>query len=86
MSRLNVAIPQAIGNSVFHEITRDFRALLQTSRQVLGDRHPLTTACLHASQFPSDRMSYRLVWDQFEVLSFMQRCELLQTLRNQARF
>ncbi len=84
MTQPGLLTHEAVGSSVFQEITRNFRATLRACKSVLGDKHPLTTACLHASLFPTDRMSFRMVWDQFEALSFAQRAEMMEALRNQA--
>jgi hypothetical protein len=73
---------ESVGNSVFSELTRDFRATQRAAKRVLGDQHVLTTMCTHAAQFPSDRMSSRMVWDQFAALPLAQRTELLQALRS----
>jgi len=74
----------AVGNSVVAEICRDFRATLKAVKRVLGDKHMMTTVCLHACVFPTDRMSLRMVWDQFQALDVAQRAEILQTLRTRA--
>ena len=85
MSKPAVLVPDiALGNSVFIEITRDFRATLRAVKRVLGEKHMLTTVCLHACVFPTDRMSLRMVWDQFQALHVAQRADILQTLRNRA--
>jgi hypothetical protein len=80
-----VAMPDlALGSSVFAEICRDFRATLKAVKRVLGDKHMMTTVCLHACVFPTDRMSLRMVWDQFQALSVLERADILQGLRNRA--
>jgi hypothetical protein len=84
MSHHGLLIPGSIGNSVFSEITRNFRPTLRASKRSLGERHPFTTACLHASLFPSDRMSFKMVWSQFETLSPEHRTNFLQSLRSGA--
>jgi hypothetical protein len=85
MSKPAVVMPDiAIGNSVFVELSRDFRATLKASKRVLGDKHMFTTVCLHACVFPTDRMSLRMVWDQFQALPFPQRADIMQALRNRA--
>lgn len=85
MSRPATIMPEVgLGNSVFAEITRDFRATLKAVKRVLGDKHMLTTVCLHACVFPTDRMSLRMVWDQFQALPVAQRADILQTLRSRA--
>lgn len=71
-----------IGNSVYAEITKDFKGMFRASQRVLGERHMLTTVCLHAMTFPTDRMSLRMVWDQFQELPVGQRLEILQEYRN----
>jgi hypothetical protein len=73
---------ESIGNSVYHELTRDFRITLRAAKRVLGEGHLWTNVCRHASIFPTDRMSLRLVWSQFEALPFAQRMEILQAIRN----
>jgi hypothetical protein len=83
MSRNGLLKPEsAVRNSVFQELTQDFRATLRTAKRILGDNHSLTTACLHACTFPTDRMSLRMVWDQFEALPVAQRAEIMQRLRS----
>jgi hypothetical protein len=82
MARSDVLTREPIGNSVYYELTRNYRITFRAAKRVLGERHMLTTACLHASLFPSDRMSGRMVWDQFEALSLTDRTDLLQVLRN----
>ena len=72
----------ANGDSVFTEITRNFQNTLKASKLVLGDTHLLTTACLHASVFPTDRMSLKMVWEQFQALPVGYRAEMLQVLRS----
>ncbi len=80
-----VAVPDiALGNSVVAEICRDFRATLKAVKRVLGDKHMMTTVCLHACVFPTDRMSLRMVWEQFQALSVLERADILQALRNRA--
>lgn len=74
----------ALGNSVFAEICRDFRATLKAVKRVLGDKHIMTTVCLHACVFPTDRMSLRMVWDQFQALPVADRADILQALRSRA--
>ena len=84
MSR-HAAMPNlALGNSVVAEICRDFRATLKAVKRVLGDKHMMTTVCLHACVFPTDRMSVRMVWDQFQALDVAERADILQALRNRA--
>lgn len=73
-----------LGNSVFTEISRDFRSTLKATKRVLGDKHLMTTVLLHACVFPTDRMSLKMVWDQFEALPVAQRAEILQHLRSRA--
>lgn len=75
-------VRDTLGNSVFLELTRDFRMTLRAAKRLLGERHLLTTACHHASIFPTDRMSLRMVWDQFEALTLPQRAEMLQCIRS----
>ena len=70
------------GNSVYVELTRDYRATFRAAKRTLGDRHIMTTLCLHAAQFPTERMSGRMVWDQFAALPLIQRTDLLQVLRS----
>ena len=85
MSKPAVLMPDiATGNSVFVELSRDFRATLKAVKRVLGDKHMLTTVCLHACVFPTDRMSLRMVWDQFQALPVAQRADILQALRSRA--
>ncbi len=74
----------AVRNSVYVELMKDFRITLRTAKRVLGDKHPMTTVCLHALSFPSDRMSLKMVWEQFEALPVAQRAEFLLTLRTTA--
>jgi hypothetical protein len=72
-------------NSVFPEITRNFRATLRAAKPILNDeKHPFITACLHACIFPTDRLSLQLVWSQFEQLSVGNRIEILSALRKSA--
>lgn len=85
MNHTGTVLPELAHNSILAEISRDFWVTLRTAKRLLGLRHPLVTACLHASQFPSDRMSYKLVWSEFNALTITQRNELLQALRNQHR-
>lgn len=73
-----------IGNSVFAEITRDFRATLKAARRVVGDKNMMTTTLLHACVFPTDRMSLKMVWDQFAALPVAQKADILQFLRSRA--
>lgn len=73
-----------LGNSVFTEISRDFRATLRAVKRVLGDKHIMTTTLLHACVFPTDRMSLKTVWDQFAALPVAQRADILQYLRSRA--
>lgn len=82
MTKADLLARESIGNSVFQELTHDFRATLRAAKRVLGDRHLLTNACVHASIFPTDRMSLRMVWDQFAALPFAQRAEMLQVIRS----
>lgn len=82
MTKTELLVRESVGNSVFHELTRDFRLTLRAAKRVLGEGHLLTNACTHASIFPTDRMSLRLVWDQFEALPFAQRMEILQAIRS----
>lgn len=83
MSRPTVLVPEhAFCDSVFMEITRDFRSMLKATKHVLGDKHMMTTVCLHACVFPTDRMSLRMVWEQFQALPVAQRAEILQVFRN----
>jgi hypothetical protein len=84
MSRQTAMPNIAFGNSVFAEICRDFRATLKAVKRVLGDKHMMTTVCLHACVFPTDRMSLRMVWDQFQALDVAQRADILQALRSRA--
>jgi len=74
----------ALGNSVFAELSRDFRATLKAVKRVLGDKHMMTTVCLHACVFPTDRMSLRMVWEQFQALPVADRADILQALRTRA--
>ncbi|WP_373532787.1 hypothetical protein [Vampirovibrio sp.] len=73
-----------LGNSVFTEISKDFRCTLKAVKHVLGDKHMMTTMLLHACVFPTDRMSLKMVWDQFGSLPVAQRADILQQLRNRA--
>jgi hypothetical protein len=85
MSRLGLMPSEsAIRNSVFNEISKNFRCTLRAAKRVMGDRHALTTACLHACTFPTDRMSLRMVWEQFEALPVNKRAEVLLVLRTSA--
>jgi hypothetical protein len=71
-----------LGNSVFTEISRDFRCTLKAVKHVLGDKHMMTTMLLHACVFPTDRMSLKMVWEQFGALPVAQRADILQQLRS----
>ena len=82
MTKAELLERESIGNSVFRELTHDFGVTLRASKRVLGERHLLTTACVHASIFPTDRMSLRMVWDQFAALPLPQRADMLQTIRS----
>lgn len=82
MTKADLLIRESVGNSVFQELTRDFRITLRAAKRVLGEGHLFITACTHASIFPTDRMSRRMVWDQFEALPFAQRTEILQAVRS----
>lgn len=73
-----------LGNSVFTELSRDFSCTLKAVRHVLGDKHIMTTVLLHACVFPTDRMSLKMVWDQFAELPVAHRADILQHLRNRA--
>lgn len=73
-----------LGNSVFTELSRDFHCTLKATRRVLGDKHIMTTILLHACGFPTDRMSLKMVWDQFAALPVAQRADILQYLRSRA--
>lgn len=85
MSRYGLMTPDtAIGNSVFREMTSDFRTTLRAAKRVLGDRHEFTTVCLHACTFPTDRMSLRMLWEKFQALPVAQRAELMLVLRTRA--
>lgn len=85
MSRNSVMANElAIGNSVFTELTRDFRVTLKAVKRVLGEKHIMTTTCLHACVFPTDRMSLKMVWDQFSALPVAQRADILLSLRSRA--
>ena len=72
---------EPVGNSVYNELVRDFRSTWRAAKSALGDQHVLTTMCHHAALFPNERMSSRMVWDQFAALPLTQRAELLQVLR-----
>jgi hypothetical protein len=82
MTKADLLVRESIGNSVFQELTRDFQVTLRAAKRVLGEGHLLTTVCTHASIFPTDRMSLRMVWDQFEALPFAQRTEIMQAVRS----
>lgn len=84
MSRQASMPDVALGNSVFAELCRDFRATLKAVKRVLGDKHMMTTVCLHACVFPTDRMSLRMVWEQFQALPVAARADILQALRSRA--
>ena len=71
----------AIRNSIFPEITRNFRATLRAAKPYLEDKHPFSNACLHACIFPTDRMSLQMVWQEFERLPVGKRIEILAALR-----
>jgi hypothetical protein len=71
-----------LGNSVFTEISKDFRCTLKAVKHVLGDKHMMTNMLLHACVFPTDRMSLRMVWEQFGSLPVAQRADILQRLRS----
>lgn len=73
-----------LGNSVFTELSKDFHCTLKATRRVLGDKHIMTTTLLHACGFPTDRMSLKMVWDQFAALPVAQRADILQFLRSRA--
>lgn len=70
-----------VGNSVYNELTRDFQATMRASKRVLGEQHVMSVICLHASLCPTERMSGKMVWNQFELLTLEQRTDLLQALR-----
>lgn len=78
-----IVLPEQVGNSIYAELTRNFRVSFLAAKKALGDRHPLTVACLHASGFPGERMSARMVWEQFSKLPLPDRTELLQAIRSQ---
>ncbi|HEY9746896.1 MAG TPA: hypothetical protein V6C99_11840 [Oculatellaceae cyanobacterium] len=81
MTKAELLARASLGNSVFQELIRDFRITRRAAKRVLGDKHLLTIACIHASIFPTDRMSLHMVWDQFEALTCAQRNEILQIIR-----
>jgi hypothetical protein len=77
-----ISIPEsAIRNSVFSELTRNFRATLRASKPHLEEGHPFNNACLHACIFPDDRLSLQIVWEAFEKLPVGKRIEILAELR-----
>ena len=85
MSKQQIAVPEiGFGNSVFTELSQDFRSTMKACKRVLGDTHMMTTVCMHACVFPTDRMSLRMVWEQFQALHVGERADILQALRNRA--
>jgi|GEM_PF-2980390 len=77
-----IPIPEsAIRNSIFFEISRNFRATLRAAKPHLEDKHPFANACLHACIFPTDRLSLQMVWEAFEQLPVGKRIEILAALR-----
>jgi hypothetical protein len=77
-----VSMPEtAIRNSIFPEITRNFRATLRAAKPYLEEGHPFSNACLHACIFPTDRLSLQMVWEAFEQLPVGKRIEILAELR-----
>lgn len=86
MGNRGFSIPEtADRNSVFPEITSNFRATLRAAKLVIEDEsHPFITACLHGCIFPTDRLSLQMAWIQFEALPVGQRVEILLALRSRA--
>lgn len=86
MGKHGLSMPEtASRNSVFPEITRNFRATLRAAKSVLNDdKHPFITACLHGCIFPTDRLSLQMAWTEFEALPVAQRVNILFALRSSA--